>query len=308
MDHHNTLWLIFAILVPVALIVDLGFFQRRAHEVKVKEALMLSAFWIFLALAFNALVYYWQGEKTALEFLTGYIIEESLSVDNLFVFLVIFSYFGVKPVYQHKVLFWGIIGVIVMRGIFIFAGVALINSFHWIIYVFGAFLIFTAIRMVMKKDEEIHPEQNPILKIFRKLMPVTSDYEGSKFFVKRDGKLWATPLFIVVLVVETTDVVFAVDSIPAVLGITTDPFVVYTSNIFAVLGLRAMFFALAGVMRVFHHLHYGLSLILAFVGVKMLIAGYYKIPIAWALGVVAFILAASMLASVLFPKKEEILK
>jgi len=242
----------------------------------------------------------------ALEFLTCYLIEESLSVDNLFVFLMIFSYFSVAPAYQHKVLFWGIIGAIVMRLIFIMAGVELLERFDWMFYIFGAFLILTAIRMAFQKDKEIKPERNLILRVFRKFVPVTNDYEGDNFLVKRAGRLMATPLLVVVVVVETTDVIFALDSIPAALGITLNPFIVYTSNIFAILGLRSLYFALAGVMRLFHYLHYGLVVVLIFVGVKMLLsaADFYRIPTGIALGVVAGLLITSVIASIIWPRRD----
>jgi len=287
------------------LALDLGVFHRKAHVIKIKEALLWSAFWITLSLLFNLGIYFWRGPETALEFLTGYLIEKSLSVDNIFVFLLIFSYFRVPSLYQHKVLFWGILGALVMRAIFIATGVTLIQKFHWIIYIFGAFLILTGIKMALQKDKKIHPERNPVLRLFRRYMPVTDDYKEGKFFVKRVGRYLATPLFIVLLVIETTDVIFAMDSIPAILAITLDPFIVYTSNVFAILGLRALFFALAGLMRLFHYLHYGLSTILVFVGVKMLISNIYKIPVGIALGVVASILLISVIASVILPGKAE---
>lgn len=304
MSHQAILWLIFIVAVPAALVIDLGYAGRRGARMGMRKALMWSAIWISLALSFNVLVYVWRGPDTAFEFLTGYLIEESLSVDNLFVFLMIFSYFGVDFARQRKVLFWGILGVIVTRGIFIFAGVTLIAKLHWLIYVLGAFLVFTGVKMALSKEREIHPEKNPVLKLFRRLMPVTDSFEGDRFFVRRDMRFWATPLFIVLLVIETTDIVFAVDSIPAVLAITQDPFVVYTSNIFAVLGLRALFFALAGFMQLFHFLNYGLSIVLAFVGVKMLISDFYKVPTPMALGFVAAVLILSVIASLIWPKKQ----
>ncbi|KPK99298.1 MAG: hypothetical protein AMJ91_08295, partial [candidate division Zixibacteria bacterium SM23_73_3] len=287
--------------------LDLGVFHRKAHVIKIKEALAWSAFWITLALLFNLGIYFWRGPETALEFLTGYLIEKSLSLDNLFVFLLIFSYFRVPSLYQHKVLFWGIIGALIMRAVFIFTGIALVQKFHWVIYIFGAFLILSGIKMGLQKGKEIHPERNPVLRLFRRFMPVTDGYEDSKFFIKRAGRYLATPLFIVLLVVETTDVIFAVDSIPAILAITLDPFIVYTSNVFAILGLRALYFALAGLMRLFHYLHYGLSAILVFVGVKMLLVDVYKIPVAIALGVVASILLISVIASIIRPRKEGVI-
>lgn len=296
-------WVIFNIFVLAMLALDLGVFHRRAHVVMIKEALLWSAFWIGLALLFNAGIYFWRGSETALAFLTGYLIEKSLSVDNIFVFLLIFSYFGVSPLYQHKVLFWGIIGALIMRAIFIVAGVTLIQKFHWIIYIFGAFLILTGIKMAFQKEKEIHPERNPVLRLFRKFIPVTDRYEDAKFLIKRGGRYLATPLFIVLVVVETTDVIFAADSIPAILGITLDPFIVYTSNVFAILGLRALYFALAGIMQLFHYLHYGLSAILIFIGLKMVLADLYKIPVAIALVVVAGFLLLSIIASIIQPRK-----
>jgi tellurite resistance protein TerC len=232
------------------------------------------------------------------------LLEKSLSVDNIFVFIMIFAYFRVPALYQHKVLFWGILGALIMRAIFIAAGVTLIQQFHWVIYIFGAFLVLTGIKMATQKDKEIHPEKNPVLKLFRRFMPVTERYEDSRFFVKKGRRWFATPLFVVLLVVETTDVIFAVDSIPAILAITIDPFIVYTSNVFAILGLRALYFALAGIMQLFHYLAYGLAAILVFVGIKMLLADIYKLPIAVALGVVAGILLISVVASLLRPRRD----
>jgi tellurite resistance protein TerC len=284
------------------LVLDLTVFHRKAHTIKFKEAVGWSIFWISLAAVFAVLVYFWRGKATALDFTTGYLIEESLSVDNLFVFLLIFKFFKVPANFQHKVLFWGIIGALVMRFVFIIAGVALINRFHWIIYIFGAFLVYTGIKLFKQTDSDVKPEQNPVLKAFRKIMPVTKDYVGGKFFV-RDKGLYATPLFLVLLVIETTDVVFAADSIPAILAITRDPFIVYTSNVFAILGLRSLYFALAGMMELFHYLHYGLAVILTFIGVKMLVSNFFHMPTVVALGVVAGVLAVSVGASVLWPKK-----
>jgi tellurite resistance protein TerC len=298
-------WVVFNIFVLAMLALDLGVFHRTAHTVKFKEAVIWSGVWISLALLFNLGIYFLRGPERALEFLTGYLIEESLSVDNLFVFLLIFSYFRVPSLYQHKVLFWGILGALFMRAMFIVVGVTLVRKVHWVLYLFGAFLILTGIKMALQKDKEIHPEKNPILKLFRRSMPVTDQDEGGKFFVKREGRYFATPLFIVLLMLETTDVIFAVDSIPAVLAITLDPFIVYTSNIFAILGLRSLYFALAGMMELFHYIHYGLSAILVFVGMKMLLADLYKIPIVVALGVVAGLLMISIIASIVHPHKEE---
>ena len=284
------------------LVLDLGVFHRRAHTVKFREALAWSAVWIALAVIFAVVVFFWHGRTPALEFVTGYVIELSLSVDNLFVFLLIFRFFQVPAVHQHKVLFWGILGALIMRAVFIAAGVGLIQRFHWIVYVFGAFLVYSGIKLFFQEEAEIHPEKNPVLRLFRRFVPVTKDYEGNKFFVRRAG-LYATPLFVVLLVVETTDLLFAVDSIPAILAITRDAFIVYTSNVFAILGLRSMYFALAGMMEMFRYLHYGLSLVLVFVGAKMLLSHYLEIPTHLALAAVAGVLAISVIASMANPKK-----
>jgi tellurite resistance protein TerC len=302
MGSKIVLWVVFNIFVLGMLALDLGIFHRKAHVIKIKEALVWSAVWITLALLFNLGIYLWRGPETALEFLTGYLIEKSLSVDNIFVFLLIFSYFGVPPLYQHKVLFWGILGALIMRAVFIAAGITLIEKFHWTIYIFGAFLILIGAKMALQKERKIHPERNPILRLFRRWVPVAEDYAEGRFLVKRAGHYLATPLFIVLIVVETTDIIFAVDSIPAILAITLDPFIVYTSNVFAILGLRALYFALAGIMELFHHLHYGLSAVLVFVGIKMLIGDIYKIPVSMALSVVAGILLISVVTSILDKK------
>ena len=297
-------WILFNLFVLAMLALDLGVLNRRVHSIRFREALGWSAMWVLLAAAFAVLVYFWHGRVATLEFVTGYVIELSLSVDNLFVFLVIFRYFHVPPEYQHKVLFWGILGALVMRGIFILAGVGLIHRFHWIIYLFGVMLVYSGIKLLRQGEEQVHPEKNPVLRLFRRWVPVTRDYQGSKFLVRKDGDgLYATPLLIVLLVVETTDVLFAVDSIPAVLAITLNAFIVYTSNVFAILGLRSMYFALAGMMEIFHYLHYGLSAVLIFVGLKMLASRYYQLPTSVALGVVVAVLVISVLASALFPKK-----
>jgi tellurite resistance protein TerC len=301
--NEYVMWVGFNIFVLAMLALDLGVFHRKAHEIKIKEALLWSAVWIALALAFNLGVYFWRGPDTALEFLTGYLLEKALSVDNIFVFIMIFAYFQVPALYQHKVLFWGILGALVMRAIFIAAGVTLLQHFHWVIYIFGAFLILTGIKLAMQQDKEVHPEKNPVLKLFRRLMPVMKQYKGDKFLIKRHGRRYATPLLLVLVMVETTDLVFALDSIPAILAITMDPFIVYTSNVFAILGLRALYFALAGIMQMFHYLSYGLATILVFVGVKMMIMDFYKLPIGISLGVVAGILAVSVIASLLRPRK-----
>lgn len=284
------------------LALDLGVFHRPGHVIKFREAVGWSLMWIALAGIFAVIVYFWHGRTQSLEFVTGYVIELSLSVDNLFIFLLIFRYFKVPSTDQHKVLFWGILGALVMRAIFILVGVSLISRFHWIIYVFGAFLVYSGIKLIFQDDDDVHPEKNPVLRLFRRVMPVTETYEEGKFLVRRPA-LMATPLLVVLLVVETTDLIFATDSIPAVLAITLNSFIVYTSNVFAIMGLRSMYFALAGMMEVFHYLHYGLSVVLIFIGAKMLVSHYYQIPTAIALGVVAGVLAISVAASLAFPKR-----
>lgn len=303
MSHATLKWILFNVGVLVMLAIDLGVFHRKTHEVKVKEALAWTVVWIVLALLFNGAVYFHYGHDLAMQFLAGYLIEKSLSVDNIFIFLVLFSYFHVAAQYQHKVLFWGILGALIMRAVLITLGVTLVASFHWIIYLFGAFLIFTGVKLAFQDESSIHPEKNPVVRLCARFLPMTSDYVEGKFVVRRDGQWLFTPLFVVLLVVETTDLVFAVDSIPAVLAVSRDPFIVYTSNAFAILGLRALYFALAGMMGLFHYLKYGLSVILVFVGVKMTISDIYHIPIAAALGVIAGVLAISVIASLLLPKK-----
>jgi tellurite resistance protein TerC len=285
------------------LVLDLGVFHRRAHTVKFREALAWSVAWIALAAIFAVIIFFWHGRTPALEFVTGYVIELSLSVDNLFVFLLIFRFFQVPAIHQHKVLFWGILGALIMRAIFIAAGVSLIQRFHWIIYGFGAFLVYSGIKLFFQHEAEIHPEKNPVLRMFRRWVPVTKDYEGSRFFIRNPG-LYATPLFVVLVVVETTDLLFAVDSIPAILAITRDAFIVYTSNVFAILGLRSMYFALAGMMEMFRYLHYGLSLVLIFVGAKMLLSHFFEIPTPVALAAVAGVLAISVIASMANPREK----
>lgn len=305
MEINGFVWAGFLLFVLLMLALDLGVFHRKSHEVKIREALIWSAVWISLALLFNVGVYFLMGKEKAIEFLTGYVIEKSLSVDNLFVFIMVFSYFNVDTKYQHKVLFWGILGALVMRAIFIFAGVALIQQFHWIIYIFGAFLIFTGIKMLAQKDEKIEPEKNPLVRLFKRFFPVTDTMYGDRFFVKINAKTVATPLFIVLLIIEFTDLIFAVDSIPAILAISTDTFIIFTSNVFAILGLRALYFALAGIAKLFYYLKYGLSAILVFVGVKMVIVGFYKIPIIYSLFTILGILIVSIVISLIFPKKEK---
>ncbi len=295
------LWIGFTLLVVAMLGLDLGVFHRRAHEVRIREAVLWTVVWITLALLFNVGVYFSFGPERALEFLTGYLIEKALSVDNIFVFLVLFSYFAVPPALQHRVLFWGIAGAVVMRAIFIVLGAAVLQSFHWVIYLFGVFLIFTGVKLLLQRGAEVHPERNPIFRHFKRLIPAVSDYRGSSFTVVEAGKRYATPLLLVLVAIEATDIVFAVDSIPAVFAITRDPFIVYTSNIFAILGLRALYFVLAGVMGKFHYLKAGLALVLVFVGVKMTITDLYNVPIAASLAVITILLAGSVIISLLRP-------
>jgi len=298
-------WMGFIAFVLLMLALDLYVFNRKPHEIKIKEALLWSAFWILLALLFNYGVYHWLGKEKAMEFLTAYVVEKSLSVDNLFVFIMIFGFFNVKPENQHKILFWGIIGALVLRAIFILAGIALISMFHWIIYVFGVFLIITGARIPFEKDKEINPDKNPLVKLFKKFMPVSSNTEKGKLFIRANHKTYATPLFIALIMIEFSDLIFAVDSIPAVLAISNDPFIVYTSNVFAILGLRSLYFALAGIVVLFRYLKYGLSAILIYVGIKMCISGFYKIPTLLSLSIILGLLTISILASYFIPQKEE---
>ncbi len=283
--------------------LDLGVFHRRAHAVGLREALVWSVIWVGMAVLFNIGIWHYHGGQKGLEFLTGYLIEKSLSVDNLFVFLAIFSYFEVPRIYQHRVLIWGIIGALIMRAAMIAVGAALISRFHFVLYIFGVALVITAYRLLFSKQKGVHPERNPVVRMFRKLLPVTESYDGSHFFVRRGGRTWATPMFIVLIVIETTDLVFALDSIPAIFAVTTDAFIVYTSNVFAILGLRQLYFLLAGVMGYFHYLRYGLAAVLGFIGVKILIMGWIPVPIGVSLGVVGVLLALSVLASVLIPRR-----
>jgi tellurite resistance protein TerC len=314
MEESIWLWVGFNLFVLLMLALDLGVFHRKSHAVSTKEALTWSIVWISLSLAFNAVIYFfwdrmvpgsvYTNSEAALAFLTGYLIEKSLSVDNIFVFILIFSFFAVPDRYQHRVLFWGILGALVMRGILIAVGAALLEQFHWIIYVFGAFLIYTGIRMARHQDEELRPQDNPVVKFFRRFMPVTEDFEGDKFFVRRAGVLFATPLFLILLIVESTDLVFAVDSIPAIFAVTRDPFLVYTSNVCAILGLRALYFLLANVMDQFQYLKLGLSVVLTFIGVKMVIVDLYHIPVGTSLAVVASVLIISIVASLWKTKRD----
>jgi tellurite resistance protein TerC len=306
-DGTIWLWVGFNLFVLALLALDLGVFHRHAHAVSVKEATLWSIIWITLALIFNTgLYFFWQviapesdytNVEAALAFFTGYLIEKSLSVDNIFVFVLIFTYFAVPAAYQHRVLFWGILGALLMRGLLIAIGAALLKEFHWVIYIFGAFLIFTGVRMAFHRNEEMHPEHNPLVKLLRRLLPVTRTYEGAKFFIRQGGVLMATPLFLVLLIVESTDLIFAVDSIPAIFAVTDNPFIVYTSNVFAILGLRSLYFLLAGIIEKFYYLKLGLSVVLTFVGLKMVLADLYKIPIGLSLAVIVSILVVAIIAS-----------
>jgi tellurite resistance protein TerC len=305
MDTNFWLFAGFTVFVLLMLALDLGVFHRKAHAVQPKEAGMWVAIWITLAFIFAAVLLYWQGRQQALLFVTGYLIELSLSADNIFVIVMIFSYFRIPGEYQHRVLFWGILGALIMRGIFIAAGTYLISRFSWILYLFGAFLVFTGIKMAVQQDEEFDAEQNPVMRTARRFLRVTSRYDGQKFFTRENGLSVATPLFLVLILVEFTDLVFAVDSIPAIFGITSDPFLVYTSNVFAILGLRSMYFLLAGVVHKFVYLKYALSAILTFVGVKMLIAGFYHVPVTFSLGFIILSLAVAIFASLRYPPPPE---
>ena len=301
---EGTLWVGFNLFVLLMLGLDLGVFHRKSKVISVKDALIWTCVWVFLAFLFNIFVFYHLGEEKAFEFFTGYLIEKSLSVDNIFVIILIFSFFNVPAAYQHKVLFWGIMGALVMRVCFILAGVELIHKFHWLIYIFGGFLVFTGIRILTQGDIKLNPEKNPVVKFVRRIFRVTSDFEGDKFFIKRDNILWATPLFVVVVLIEATDLIFAVDSIPAILAVSDDSFIVYTSNVFAILGLRSLYFALAGMEKYFTHLKYGLSAILIFVGIKMCIADFYKIPIEISLAFIILTLSVAVLSSMVMQKNE----
>jgi tellurite resistance protein TerC len=298
-------WIIFTVFILAMLALDLGVFNRKSHVIKMKEAMLWTFFWVTLALSFTAAIYFFYGHGKAMEFVAGYLIEYSLSIDNLFVFMLIFRFFNVPHAYEHKALFWGILMALVTRGVFIFAGVALINAFSWVMYIFGAFLIFTGIKMALNKQTEVHPDKNIAIKILRFFMPVTHKFTEAKFFVVKRGVRYATPMLAVLLALETTDILFAVDSIPAVLAISKDPFIVYTSNVFAILGLRSLFFAISGLMKLFHLLHYGLAAILSFVGIKMLIEDFFHVPVAASLLVIASILVVSILSSIVWPDKEE---
>jgi tellurite resistance protein TerC len=298
------LWAGFNLFVLAMLALDLGVFHRKAHVVSIREATAWSVVWIALALIFNAGLWLFRGAEPAIQFFTGYLIEKSLSVDNIFVFALIFSYFAVPSAYQHRVLFWGILGALMMRGLFIWAGAALLAEFHWVIYVFGAFLIVTGIKMALYRNQELDPGKNPLLRLVKRLVPVTHEYREDRFFVSERGMVLATPLFLVLVLVETTDVIFALDSIPAIFAVTSDPFIVYTSNVFAILGLRSLYFVLAGVIQTFAYLKLGLSAVLVFVGVKMTLVDIYKIPSPVSLGVIATILAVAVVASLRKSRRE----
>jgi tellurite resistance protein TerC len=298
-------WIGFHVFVFIMLALDLGVFHKHTHKVPVKEAVIWSAVWVTLALLFNLFVFFEFGKTQALEFLTAYVIEYSLSVDNIFVFILIFSYFAVKSQYQHKILFWGILGALIMRGLFIFAGVALINRFHWIVIIFGGFLVFTGIRMLFQKETEVDPEKNAIVRFFKKFLPVSHTLYDDKLFIRQNNRLYATPLFLVLLIIESSDLIFAVDSIPAILAISKDTFIVYTSNILAILGLRSLYFAIAGMMGYFRYLKIGLAFVLSFVGLKMLAAYFhFEIPIVSSLVIIISILLISILASVLIKREQ----
>jgi tellurite resistance protein TerC len=296
-------WILFGTFIVAMLALDLGVFNRKVHVIKMKESLLWTAFWVTLALLFCAGIYFFHsaGPSKAMEFFAAYLIEYSLSIDNLFVFMLIFRFFSVPHAYEHKTLFWGILLALITRAVFIFAGVALLNAFSWVMYIFGAFLIFTGIKMALNKETEVHPDKNVAIKLLRFFIPVTKEFQEARFFIIQNGKRFATPMLAVLLALETTDILFAVDSIPAVLAISKDPFIVYTSNVFAILGLRSLFFAISGLMKLFHLLHYGLAAILSFVGVKMLIEDFVHVPVGVSLIVISSILVISVVASLIWP-------
>lgn len=305
MYHETSLlvWIVFVVFILVVLALDLGVFHKKSHTVGFKESIIWSAVWIALAMCFAGVLYVWRGQEDTLLYLTGYVIEKSLSVDNLFVFLLIFSFFRIPNQYQHKILFYGIVGALIMRAFFIWAGIAVLEKFHWVIYLFGALLIVSGIKMLMPEKGDANLEDKWIIKITKKIFPTTHDFHGDKFFVKLNGKWWVTPLFITLVFVEFSDLVFAVDSIPAIIGITNDPFLVFTSNVFAILGLRSLYFALKGFADLFHYLKYGLSIILMFIGVKLLISGIYHMPVSITMMVIFGILLISVVLSLLTRKK-----
>jgi tellurite resistance protein TerC len=301
--NETYLWIGFIIFVLIMLFLDLKVFHRKSEKVSVKNALIWSAIWIAMALAFGTGIYLLWGHEIGLQYFTGYLIEKSLSVDNLFVFLMVFSYFCVKDEYQHRVLFWGVLGAMVMRAIFIFAGIGLLHALGWVIYIFGAFLVYTGVRMAFKKEEKVEAEHNPVLRLVRRIIPVSKGYHGEKFFIVENGIRKATPLLLVLILIETTDIVFALDSVPAILSITNDPFIVFSSNIFAIMGLRSLYFALSGVLQKLRFLHYGLAAILVFLGVKMLTGEFVEIPILLSLGVIAIVLAVAVTASLVWSSR-----
>ena len=306
MENTPLFWILFNLLVVGLLLLDLLVLNRRAHAIQLKEALGWSAFWVTLSLCFNYFVYRTMGHEAGVQWLTGYLVEKALSVDNLFVFLLIFTYFKVPAEYQHRILFWGVLGALVLRGIFILAGAALLAKFHFLLYVLGAFLVYTGVRMGLSSsnEPEIDPDNNPIVRFLGRHLPISRQLDGGRFFTRREGVRFATPLLVVLVLIETTDVVFAADSIPAILAISRDTFVVYTSNVFALLGLRALYFALASLMQLFHYLHYGLALILIFIGAKLLLEDVYPLPMPVALGAVGVLLLGSIAASLLWPQKQ----
>jgi tellurite resistance protein TerC len=311
-NENLLLWVGFNILILILLALDLGVFHRKVRVIRLSEAVAWSVIWVVVALLFNVWVYYahrfawvqFTGANPALEYFTGYLIERALSIDNIFVFLVIFSYFGVQPQYQYRVLFWGILGALIMRGLMIWLGVELISRFEWVLYIFGAFLVWTGFELFRHKASEVDPSKNPVLRLARKYLRVTHEYHGERFFVVQHGLGYATPLFLVLLVVETTDVAFALDSIPAIFGITRDPFIIYSSNVFAILGLRALYFLLAGVMNYFRYLNAGLAIVLIFIGAKMLLEKFVHISIYLSLGIVGAVLGVSILASIVAARRE----
>lgn len=298
-------WLIFGITLLTALFLDLFVFHRHPHKISIKEALLLSTFWIAIGLAFSGYVYYAKGYQRAVEYLTGYLLEKALSLDNIFVFILIFSYFKIPEEFRHKVLFWGVLGAIVFRAIFIFLGLELIRHFHWMIYVFGIILIASAIKLLTTEEKEFHPEETMVYKVAKRLIPLRPNNGDGRFFIREEGKLYATPMFLALLFIESSDIMFAIDSVPAILAISKDPFVVYTSNIFAILGLRSLYFAAAGILPLFHYLHYGLSFILGFIGLKMIISDLYKIPVEVSLLLIGSAILVSVIASLMVKKKKE---
>jgi len=297
-------WLVFSFSVIIALFLDLFVFHRKPHRVSVKESLLLSAFWILVGLGFGVYVWHMKGEQAFVEYITGYLLEKALSLDNIFVFILIFSYFKIPEEYRHKVLFWGVFGAIVMRAIFIFAGISLVERFDWITYIFGIILIISAVKLLSTEDKDFNPEDTLVYKIAKRLLPMRPDLQSGKFFVKEGRKIYATPMFLTLIFVESSDVMFAIDSVPAILSISKDPFVVYTSNIFAILGLRSLYFAASAVLGLFHYLHYGLSFILGFIGVKMLISDFYHIPVFVSLLLIVSAIFLSMLASLVKKKHD----